>query len=166
MLKRIWLVAMLMTWAAAVYAAGGAASSETLTLRFKNEAGQWVTLNQPGVLYLVDFWTIGCRPCLMEMPELISLEDEFENDPRVRFVSVDTEARSAATARKQLESHGIRPNRLFIDADGWFNRLQIESWPTKLLIRDGKVLRVTSGAFPRGNADHWRDEIRAFLKTR
>ena len=166
MLKRIWLLAMLMTLAAAVYATGGAASSETLTLRFKNEAGQWVTLNQPGVLYLVDFWTIGCRPCLIEMPELISLEDEFENDSRVQFISVDTEARSAATVRKQLESHGIRPNRLFIDADGWFNRLQIESWPSKLLIRDGKVLRVASGAFPRGNAEHWREEIRAFLKTR
>jgi protein-disulfide isomerase-like protein with CxxC motif len=100
------------------------------------------------------------------MPELLSLEDEFENDSRVQFISVDTEARSAATARKQLESHGIRPNRLFVDADGWFNRLQIESWPTKLLIRDGKVLRVASGAFPRGNADRWREEIRAFLKAR
>lgn len=166
MLARVRSLAILMTLAAATQAVGAAASTETLTLRFKNEAGQWVTLDQPGVLYLVDFWTIGCRPCLVEMPELIALEDEFESDARVQFISVETEARTAAAARRQLASHGIRPNRLFVDADGWFNRLQIESWPTKLLIRDGRVLRVASGASPNGNADRWRQEIRAFLKTR
>lgn len=166
MSRRRYLLVMLLTMLFAVGGVSSDTASATLTLRFKNEAGQWVTLDQPGVLYLVDFWTIGCRPCLVEMPELIELEDEFAGDARVQFISVATQERSAATARKQLEAHGIRPNRVFVDADDWFNRLQIDSWPTKLLIRDGKVLRVASGAFPSGNDRRWRTELRAFLKAR
>jgi len=58
------------------------------TLRFADADGKVIALDQPGTLYLVDVWAIGCSPCMAEMPELERLAQFYEPGGRFRLMSV------------------------------------------------------------------------------
>ena len=77
------LVVVMTTVAAAVAAAGDSIE----TLRFADAAGNTIALDAPEVLYLVDFWAVGCKPCILEMPELERLAKEYEPGGRVGGVA-------------------------------------------------------------------------------
>jgi thiol-disulfide isomerase/thioredoxin len=42
-----------------------------------------------GQLTIVNFWATWCRPCLLEVPDLIALQDEFRNELAVIGLAVD-----------------------------------------------------------------------------
>ena len=51
-------------------------------LRVADAEGNALTLDAPGVLYLVDFWALGCKPCIMAMPELDRLAELLDSSTR------------------------------------------------------------------------------------
>jgi peroxiredoxin/protocatechuate 3,4-dioxygenase beta subunit len=52
-----------------------------------------------GKYLLLDFWATWCAPCVAEMPNLQSVQDEFSKDPRFALVGVSVDERpSDATA--------------------------------------------------------------------
>ena len=57
-------------------------------LHVGDSEGNTTTLDAPGMLYLVDFWALGCKPCIVEMPELERLAKEYEPGGRFRLVSI------------------------------------------------------------------------------
>ena len=57
-------------------------------LRVGDAEGHTMTLDAPGMLYLVDFWALGCKPCIVEMPELERLAKDYEPGGHFRLVSV------------------------------------------------------------------------------
>jgi thiol-disulfide isomerase/thioredoxin len=136
---------------------------ERLYLQFKHESGASIRLDQPGVLYLVDFWSIGCRPCYLEMPALIALEKEYSKEPRFRFVSVAVEAFNPGWIRERLASQQLAPPTIYFDTERWFESLLLKGFPTKLLIRDGQVLAERFGANSRGSVDEWKRLIQEHL---
>lgn len=110
----------------------------------ENSAGQLVRLDQPGVLYLVDFWALGCHPCMMEMPDLNQLNNDRVDD-RLQILSVVSGWNSKDHAYvRQKGKTGDLP--LFSDPHNWEAHLGIKGYPTKLLIRDGKVIARHVGA--------------------
>jgi|WetSurMetagenome_2_1015567.scaffolds.fasta_scaffold424241_2 thiol-disulfide isomerase/thioredoxin len=114
------------------------------TLRFADANGNVLALDHPGVLYLVDVWALGCSPCMAEMPELERLAQDYEPDGRFRLVSVVSGGwkgkRLKAIARDVETTLPI-----YSDPNNWLGRLDIHSFPTKFLIRDGMLLRRTVG---------------------
>src|SRR5262245_58476342 len=76
-------------------------------LRFTDAAGKTVALDEPGVLYVVDFWALGCKPCVWEMPALDRLSKEYEPGGKVRVVGViwgDWKAKDLPKIAKQVGS--------------------------------------------------------------
>jgi thiol-disulfide isomerase/thioredoxin len=61
-----------------------AAADPIGTLRFADAYGHTIALDAPGVLYLIDFWALECKPCMLEMPELERLAKEYET-PSLRL---------------------------------------------------------------------------------
>jgi len=130
-------------------------------LRVGDAEGRTMTLDAPGVLYLVDFWALGCKPCTLEMPELERLAKEYEPAGRFRLISVVaygfagkdllTVARQAGTTLP-----------IYSDPDDLFSQLEIGSYPTKLLIRDGQLLARKRGGGP-GAYDSWSRVITEVL---
>jgi len=115
------------------------------TLRFADAAGKTVALDEPGVLYVVDFWALGCKPCVWEMPALDRLSKEYEPGGMVRIVGVvwgEWKSKDLPKIAKQVGT--TRP--VYADSQHWFDNLAIRSFPTKVFIRDGVVVRVTHGA--------------------
>ena len=134
-------------------------------LRFADADGHTIALDAPGVLYLVDFWALECKPCMQEMPELERLAKEYEPSGRFRLVSVvygGWKGRQLRVVASRTGT-GLIP---YSDPEDWLGRLEVDVYPTKLLIRDGKLLRRARGGGT-GTYATWKkaidDELRVPL---
>jgi thioredoxin 1 len=74
---------------------------------------------------LVDFWATWCPPCRMIAPAIDALAGEYEGRAKVAKLDVDE-------APEVAERYGI------------------QSIPTLLLFKDGRVVEQRIGALPRG----------------
>jgi thiol-disulfide isomerase/thioredoxin len=131
------------------------------TMSFADPAGAKVTLDEPGMLYLVDFWAEGCKGCIEEMPELERLARELERTGRFRLISVLWGGWRGAELNKFAERYGMgRP--LHSDPDGWLEKLGKPALPTKVLVRDGEILKhhVGGGA---GAYRYWKPIVEKAL---
>jgi thioredoxin 1 len=81
-------------------------------------------VKKPGAPILVDFWAEWCGPCRMVAPVLEKLADEMDGKVRIGKVNVDDESSLAG-------------------------RYGIQSIPTLLLFKDGKVVDQYIGATSR-----------------
>lgn len=50
---------------------------------------QLIEKNKEDVLYIYNFWATWCKPCVEEMPYFEKLQNEFEGQVKVIFVSLD-----------------------------------------------------------------------------
>ncbi len=93
---------------------------------------------------VVDFWAMWCGPCLVAMPELQELHDEF-GGRSVEMVAVNL-GESPEEIRSFLDRKGYT-FRVVADQDGSIaNRFGIRSIPTMLVIgADGLVKRIHVG---------------------
>ena len=140
--------------ALAIPALAGPSNGDPIpTLSFTDAQGHALRLDAPGVLYLVDFWALGCEPCIAEMPEMERLAREYEPTARFRVVPVvwgwpakdlPGVAKGAATTRP-----------IFADPANWHDQLGVDAFPTKLLIRDGTVIARVRAGGPRAYA-RWK----------
>jgi thioredoxin len=96
-------------------------SKNILTLTNDNFESE---VKKPGSPILVDFWAEWCGPCRMVGPVLEKLADELDGKVRVGKVNVD-------------------------DESGLAGRYGIQSIPTLLLFKEGKVVDQYIGATSR-----------------
>jgi len=153
----------LMSMLALVPLAGTVRAEEPVTLRFADPDAKPLSLDAPGVVYLVDFWAMGCKPCFVEMPELDRLAKELEPTGKFRLVSVAwgwTPQDLPAVAKRA----GVtRP--IYADPENWYARLGCNGFPSKLLIRDGVVLEHVTGGGA-GAYEKWKKAIEPELRAR
>lgn len=98
-----------------------------------------------GSVVAVNFWFIGCKPCIMEIPELNEIVHEFEGKP-VKFVAIALDSKAALElfAKKKQFDYDIVPKGRF--TAGIYG---ISSYPTHLLIdKEGKIAYFKSGYSP------------------
>ena len=106
--------------------------------------GKPIALNDyKGKVVLVDFWATWCGPCLMDMPNLVSVYKKYADKGfDIVGISLDRGAQEAKL-RKTLERFGA-PWRQIFDGKGWGSTIAqangVRSIPmTFLLDRSGKV---------------------------
>ncbi|HJQ96822.1 MAG TPA: TlpA disulfide reductase family protein [Candidatus Polarisedimenticolaceae bacterium] len=141
-------------------------SSERLTtpLTFEDAAGAKVILNEPGMLYLVDFWAEGCKPCMEEMPELERLANKYEPTGRFKLISVLWGGWKGQQLKDFAKRYDIQRG-FYSDPENWLMRIDDKVFPTKLLIRDGEILYRTHGGGT-GAYAKWSKVVEAELKDR
>ena len=132
------------------------------TLRFADADGQTIVLDKPGIVYLVDFWALGCKPCIQEMPELERLAKEYEPSGRVRLVSVVWGGYKGKDLLKVAEQAGAKMP-IYSDPENWHDRLEVDAFPTKFFVRDGTVLARLRGGGA-GLYGHWKGTLEKELK--
>ncbi|WP_420388500.1 peroxiredoxin family protein [Roseivirga sp.] len=112
----------------------------------KDMDGNDVTLDDlKGEVVLLNFWFVGCKPCIMEMPELNELVKEFKPHG-VRFLAIglDNPERVKAFLEKQDFNYTLLPNGRRVAG-----AYSISSYPTHLLLNEeGKVVFSQIGYFP------------------
>jgi thiol-disulfide isomerase/thioredoxin len=132
------------------------------TLHFADADGQAIALDKPGIVYLVDFWALGCKPCIQEMPDLERLAKEYEPGGRFRLVSVVSGGWKGKDLLKVAEQAGAKMT-IYGDPENWHDRLDVDAFPTKFFVRDGTVLSRKRGGGA-GLYDHWKGEVEKALK--
>ncbi|HEX4824012.1 MAG TPA: TlpA disulfide reductase family protein [Candidatus Polarisedimenticolaceae bacterium] len=144
-LKCLACAGLLLGLNAPLFAAPPKVGDTVGTLRFSDAAGTTVALDQPDVLYIVDFWSIGCQPCIHEIPDLDRLQHDYDAGGRVRIVGVvwgDWKPKELPKIAKQFKT--TRP--VFADYQHWFDTFETHAFPTKLFIKNGVLIHVVQGA--------------------
>jgi len=89
-----------------------------------------------GSVVALNFWFIGCKPCIMEMPELNRLVDKYKNED-VKFIAIGLDSRNKLIPFLQ----GTKFNYDVVpDARKVAKTFEISGYPTHLIIdKKGKV---------------------------
>ena len=99
-----------------------------------------------GKVVVLNFWSIACLPCQVEMPRLNSLVREFK-DKEVVFIAfaTDQQKRLREFLKTNAFNYQIIPN-----AERIRQKYKINFWPTHIILnRDGKLARRITGGMNR-----------------
>lgn len=68
-------------------------------------------------LYVVNFWATWCRPCVMELPEFMEVNNAYRNNPRFKMilVSLDMAKEAETTVRSFLEKRKMDVDVYLLD---------------------------------------------------
>jgi thiol-disulfide isomerase/thioredoxin len=118
--------------------------------QLKDTDGQYVSLSDMmGQPVMINFWASWCGPCLMEMPYIQQVYDEWSGEGLVLLAVNCGESSSRVTAFMQSygytfpvlldsngrvsDDYGVRgiPTTLFIDAYGIVQGREVGSFPSK-----------------------------------
>jgi len=74
-------------------------------------------------LYVVNFWATWCRPCVLELPEFMEVNDAYRNQPRFKMilVSLDMAKEAETTVRAFLEKRKMDVGVYLLDDNKHMN---------------------------------------------
>lgn len=128
-----------------LYASSGVlpAGSDVPYFNLTDNVGNYFTPdNFKGNVLLINFWSVGCKPCIREIPEENLLVKEYKDKPVV-IVNICMNS-SEEVWRKLSKKHNIKALNLFAQGN-WSDKLSkdfdISGWPHSILIdKNGKVV--------------------------
>jgi len=92
---------------------------------------------------VLNFWFIGCKPCLEEFPELERFSKKYKNNPQVSIYAVNlpTKFDEEKDAFKLLTSKGYTFSSFTIDTNFKTNPFAIKSCPTTIILnKNGEII--------------------------
>jgi thiol-disulfide isomerase/thioredoxin len=91
-----------------------------------------------GKVVVLNFWFIGCPPCMAEIPKLNSLKERFKADDNVVFVALTAD--NEHLVRKFLAGQKFDYN-IIADAKPTLDGFGFSGYPKNIVIsRDGKIV--------------------------
>ncbi len=114
-------------------------------------------------LTVVDFWATWCKPCLLSIPELIKLNNEYR-DKGVNFIGINIDSpRNQSKIKPFSNSSGINYPVLLDPDQEAMKEMNVVFVPTLLIYNsDGEVVFSHEGFKP-GDQDVIRDELNKHL---
>lgn len=114
-------------------------------------AGKPIRLSElRGSVVAINFWFIGCKPCIMEMPELNEIVHKYEGQD-VKFIAIATDRKVSLekfAQRKQFD-YNIVP-----DGKSLTKLYEISGYPTHCIIdQEGKIAYFKSAYSPQTASD-------------
>ena len=97
-----------------------------------------------GKILVINYWFVGCRPCLLEMPELNELVEKYA-EKEVVFLALanDPQDRVLKFLTKRSFDYTIVPDEMSFGMD-----LGVRSYPTHMFVNpEGKIVDVFSGQY-------------------
>ena len=95
-------------------------------------------------LLLVDFWASWCAPCLRGIPTLKKLQAAHGADGKFTVLGISMEKGGRSAVEAAAVKYSVDYPVLVGSADT-AKAFGVKGFPTAVLIRDGKVLKVLSG---------------------
>lgn len=96
-----------------------------------------------GKVVVLNFWFIGCPPCIREIPELNKLTEKYAGNPNVVFIAV-------ALNKKKVIEKFIKTKpfyyRIIDGGQAIADEYSIDLYPTNIVLdKEGRVIFHTSG---------------------
>jgi peroxiredoxin len=106
-------------------------------LNFKDNNGNSITLDSlKGKVIVLNFWFIGCKPCVEEIPDLNRIKEKYKDD-NVEFFAItfDSKKKLDDFAKKKSFNFTIVPNSMNI-----IRQFYVNSYPTTIIVdKDRKI---------------------------
>ncbi len=92
-----------------------------------------------GRYILLDFWSSGCQPCVMSVPEMGQIAEQMADSVAVVSISLDPlEVWKKATVKHGIKWHNWNDMK---ESNGIFIRFDVKAYPTYFLVSpDGKLI--------------------------
>lgn len=100
-----------------------------------------------GKYMLLDFWSSGCGPCIMALPEMKEIQEQYKDRLTLISISSDTERRwKAASQEHEMTWQNLNDMK---QTSGLYAKYGVRGIPNYVLISpEGKVVRMWSGYGP------------------
>lgn len=90
---------------------------------------------------MINCWSVICKPCIVEMPELNKLKEKYKN--HVQFVAISLEDKQAVS--KILHKREFDFLKI-VDGETYLNEIGIRLFPTSFFVdRGGNIVDVLEG---------------------
>jgi peroxiredoxin len=142
-------------------ALGAGDTAPQFTARALEGAGQLSLADYRGKLVYLDFWASWCPPCLVSLPALEALRQEYAaRGFEVVAVNLD---RDLEQARRFLRKNPVG-YKSASDPEGRIPRsFEVETMPTSFLIDRNGVVQYVHEGFRKGDVELLRERIEALL---
>jgi thiol-disulfide isomerase/thioredoxin len=107
--------------------------------------GGSVQLEEPGVVYVVNFWATWCGPCRKELPKLLALSRSWPKEAPVRLVAVNAENLDREAMGSFLEREHLSGLPVYLDPEGLETSLGYGAIPLTFVLKDGTILAIHNG---------------------
>jgi len=119
--------------------------------------------NFKGRYVYIDLWATWCGPCLVELPHLEALQEEYKNNRNIAFVSISIDSNKDAW-RKMVTEKEMKGFQLIAD-NAWQSQIckdyGVNGIPRFMLIdREGKILNKSA---PRPSSDDLKATLHNLL---
>ena len=115
-----------------------------------------------GKVVVINLWFISCAPCIEEMPELNKLVKEYENNDAVLFLALALDEKGPRL-NTFLETHVFNYNIVPDSQDYIIKKLQINSFPTHIVLDKNSNVVFTLAGFTPGVGELIKSSINSFL---
>lgn len=97
-----------------------------------------------GKYILLDFWSSGCGPCIMALPEMKEIQEQYKERLTVVSLSSDTKSRwKAASAKHEMTWQNLSDLK---QSAGLYAQYGVNGIPNYVLISpEGKIMKMWSG---------------------
>lgn len=122
--------------------------------------GQEFSLEElKGKVVVLNFWFTACKPCIMEMPELNELVEEFKAE-NVVFLALTFNSKKQLTPflKKKPFNYHIIPNSQHV-----VNDYKIEGFPTHFVINQKGEISFTQTGYSSGLKEQLQKEIKKLI---
>ncbi len=131
--------------------------------RLADLSGSIVPLDEPGRLYVLNFWATWCVPCRLELPHLLDMIEALPESAPVRLMAVNTEGLGREAVEAFLEKEGLAGLDVFTDPSGSTQILETGSIPLTVVIRDRTLLTRHIG-YSADTIERLRAEIVSYVE--
>jgi len=115
----------------------------------KTLKGERFALSRETGTIVVNLFSVDCKPCATEMPELAKLAKDF---PNIKFIAVNTDDKEEQAVRQFIHGLTAYPQTVVV-ASSYVQRLyNVRGLPYTVIVNDGKVSGIYEGYTKQGLA--------------
>ena len=121
------------------------------SISLKSLSGEMVNVQEKTNegLYLVSFWASWCVSCINELDEISDVYDEWQEDLKVELIAISIDdSRTKARVKPMVNGKGWEFEVLLDTNQELKRRMNVNSVPYIMIIKDGKVVYSHSGYTP------------------
>ncbi len=119
-----------------------------------------------GKVYFLDFWSISCKPCRVQLPIIEEISREFGSDEGVGFGVVSSSAFDNMEEILQSDMYRMYNLPHFFDRQGELVRdLRIKGVPVGILIDSEGVVRYTKTGFHKRDGLYFKRDLIQRIKA-
>ncbi len=118
-------------------------SLEGKSLSLKND------FSEQDKIYIFSFWATWCTPCIQELDELNSLQEEWKKSVNFEIVAVSTDdARTQKRVKPLINGKGWDFNVMLDNNQDFKRALSIVNIPYTIVVKNQKIVHIQNGYVP------------------